>query len=292
MTPPKLKNILVMGATGDQGGAVIKYLSKQHGHIILGVSRDPFSEAAKRVEQTPGVMVVFGDAADARSLFLHGPVDGVFLMLHSATPDELAHTKSIADAAVKFGAKYIVYSGVDLSGVDRTGIDGFDIKRDAWDYIKTLPIPATYLGPAGFMETLTWPGFAAYTQDWDAAYVHKYVCTDDIGHVAADCLADPERYAGREIMLAGDAVSRGDVKAAVEERTGRPLASAGGIDHAFARHLFEQLHKHPFEADPGALRKEFPYLHDLRSWLQTVDKDKIAPAAAGAGAAAPAGAAK
>lgn len=51
------------------------------------------------------------------------PVDALFFMMHSQTPDELALTKTIIDAAAKHGVKYVVYSGVDLSGVPKTGID-------------------------------------------------------------------------------------------------------------------------------------------------------------------------
>lgn len=82
---------------------------------------------------------------------------------------------------------------------------------------------SSYLGPAGFLETLFWPTFPEGTQAWHPAYVHKYIATADIGHVAADFLADPERYAGRELMLAGDAVTAADVKNVWEETVGTEL---------------------------------------------------------------------
>lgn len=217
------------------------------------------------------MMVVFGDTADARSLFLHGPVDGVFLMLHSATEDELKHStcpggrqggsraqlrllptlQSSMVPSISCTLVSTYPASTRRASTGKCQLDAatarpradtrasFDLKRDAWEYIKTLPIASTYVGPAGFMETLLWPGFASYTAAWDPSYVHKYVCTDDIGHVAADCLADPDRFAGREIMLAGDALTGAQVAEVVKEVTGKDVGGTGEIDHAYAKHLFE-----------------------------------------------------
>lgn len=92
-----------------------------------------------------------------------------------------------------------------------------------WEHIKRLPVQSAYVAPAGFLETLFWPNFPQGTQDWDKGYVHKYVATDDIGHVAADFLAQPEKYAGREIMLAGDAVTRDEFRKVWKEVIGSDL---------------------------------------------------------------------
>lgn len=106
----------------------------------------------------------------------------------------------------------------------------FENKLRVWDHIKTLPVKSSYLGPAGFLETLFWPTFPEGTQTWQPDYVHKYIATEDIGHVAADFLADPERYAGRELMLAGDAVTAADVKRAWEEVVGIELKALEAAD--------------------------------------------------------------
>ncbi|RSH81331.1 uncharacterized protein EHS24_008774 [Apiotrichum porosum] len=259
----ELNTILVIGATGQQGSAVCKYLSSQtKTNKILAVSRDLSSAAATSLKAIPRIQMVTGDLNNPTSLFSsvaeHGDtIDGLFFMCHSSVKGELELSNAILSAAAVHGVKYVVYSGVDLSGTEKTGIDAFDVKRDVWAHLQTLPLKSTFLGPAGFLETLFWPGFPAQTQSWPKDYVHKYIATDDIGRVAALCFANPEKYASKKLMLAGDA------------EIGRLPAPEEDVN-PFVVHMFGQLQVHPFEANPTECRREFGGMIDLKTWLTEV----------------------
>lgn len=236
--------------------------------------------------------MVTGDLNNPTSLFSsvaeHGDtIDGLFFMCHSSVKGELELSNAILSAAAVHGVKYVVYSGVDLSGTEKTGIDAFDVKRDVWAHLQTLPLKSTFLGPAGFLETLFWPGFPAQTQSWPKDYVHKYIATDDIGRVAALCFANPEKYASKKLMLAGDAVTGQQFRAIWEQEIGRLPAPEEDVNpfvvHMFGvspalwtlwnecrLHCLQQLQVHPFEANPTECRREFGGMIDLKTWLTEV----------------------
>src|SRR5206468_1467099 len=63
---PMAKTILVTGATGQQGGSVLRALQKR-GFIVRALTRDPASPKAKALAEK-GVEVVAGDLTDRASL--------------------------------------------------------------------------------------------------------------------------------------------------------------------------------------------------------------------------------
>lgn len=58
MSEPKV--IVVFGATGQQGGSVSRALLKKGGYKVRGVTRNPDSDAAKKLKEI-GVDVVKAD---------------------------------------------------------------------------------------------------------------------------------------------------------------------------------------------------------------------------------------
>ncbi|KAK7887296.1 hypothetical protein LTR67_009716 [Exophiala xenobiotica] len=64
--------IAVLGATGVQGGAVVRYLSTQPEYEVRGLTRDPDGKAAKKLAQLPNVSMAkahFNDPMSLRKAF-------------------------------------------------------------------------------------------------------------------------------------------------------------------------------------------------------------------------------
>lgn len=83
------KVILVTGATGNQGGAVLEALIKQNNNdfVIIALTRDTNSPSAKRIaEKSKSVHVLQGDMDQANKVFTDAqrlagmPVWGVFMV--------------------------------------------------------------------------------------------------------------------------------------------------------------------------------------------------------------------
>ena len=147
------KTVLVTGASGRQGGAVIRHMLPK-GWKLRALTRNPTTAAARDLTRQ-GVEVVQGDLEDQVSLerAAHG-VYGMYSLQDFwavGAKREVQHGKNLADAAKKAGVKHFVYSSV--GGAERnSGIDHWESKWEIEKYIRNLGFPATMLRPVAFME--------------------------------------------------------------------------------------------------------------------------------------------
>jgi uncharacterized protein YbjT (DUF2867 family) len=101
------ENILVFGATGQQGGSVAKAL-RSHGWEVTALVRDPTSDKAKALADQ-GIEPVRGDLADIPSIeaamvgaygvFSVQPSSGQGAAYGVTDEDEIGYGKAIADIA-------------------------------------------------------------------------------------------------------------------------------------------------------------------------------------------------
>jgi uncharacterized protein YbjT (DUF2867 family) len=108
------QTILVAGATGRQGGAVVRHL-RDGGFAVRALTRDPESDKARALREG-GAEVARGDLNDAATL---GPaLEGVYGVFSMATPfeqgmdAEVRQGTTLGDAAQAAGVKHYVYSSV------------------------------------------------------------------------------------------------------------------------------------------------------------------------------------
>src|SRR5437868_33217 len=112
-------NVLVTGATGKQGGHLVRELLAR-GHTIRALTRRPESPAAAALADR-GIRIVKGDFEDQGSLerAVRG-VDTVFAMTTPLENGEKAEARAginIVRAASAAGVAHLVYSSV--AGADR-----------------------------------------------------------------------------------------------------------------------------------------------------------------------------
>ncbi|MCT9096274.1 NmrA/HSCARG family protein [Haloarchaeobius sp. HME9146] len=205
--------ILVSGATGTQGGAVIDHLSSgAYGDFDLyGLTRDATSERAQGLA-TRGVTVVEGDMCDAdRMTDLCTGMDGVFCVttfFEDGTDIETEQGTTLATCAADAGVSHFVYSSV--GGADReTGLAHFDSKYAVEQALADLDLTTTIVRPVFFMQNLTANLHDEITEGrlplpLDKGVALQLVDATDIGRAAAMAFADPDTFAGETIELAGD----------------------------------------------------------------------------------------
>ena len=165
------RSVLVTGATGQQGGAVVRALIAR-GHRVKAISRRPDSEGAKRLTAA-GVEVVAGDLDDAASVATAAEgVDTMFLMGNSYEAGTDAETRqgiAVANAAKAAGVGHLIYSSV-ADADKKTGIPHFDSKYLVEKHIAGLGIPYTISAPVAFMGQPTWlpPSPAGFEEGFSA----------------------------------------------------------------------------------------------------------------------------
>ncbi|WP_439659776.1 NmrA family NAD(P)-binding protein [Lentzea sp. HUAS TT2] len=192
----------VLGATGKQGGAVARHLAAA-GWEVRAVTRNP---------QVPGGTVADQDSPESLEQAFAG-ADAVF-SVQPAPHDprspqgyspavETRWGRNVADAALTAGVGHLVYASL-VEAVEETGVASFDSKWEVERHIATIGLPATVLRPTTFMDGLYAPGLPKLTHLLHPEVRHHLVAVDDIGAIAARVFADPGRFAGSSLTLAGD----------------------------------------------------------------------------------------
>ncbi|KZV88791.1 NmrA-domain-containing protein [Exidia glandulosa HHB12029] len=160
----------VFGATGLQGGSVVKQLLKDGVFKPRAVTRNPESDSAKALAKL-GADVVAGDLADFASVkkAIAGAevVFAVTIPSHGKGNRELEQGKFIMDAAKEAGVKYLVWSSIEsivgASGGKYQAI-ALDDKAELDDYLRSTGIPHSILLTGGFLENWTRPAFPDYAK--------------------------------------------------------------------------------------------------------------------------------
>lgn len=208
---------LVLGATGQQGGAVVNSLLNR-GMQVRALVRDSQSDAARTLAEK-GAELAVGDLCDKASLIsAMGGVSGVFAMTHfiEGPEVEMRQGKTVADAANELGVPHLVFSSVACADAG-TGIPHFESKWAVEQYIEQLGLPATVFRPAWFMDN-----FYTYFAPADNGSVVMplpggcsldLVAVQDIGEMVAEALINPESYIGVSLDLASESLT---LKEAIE----------------------------------------------------------------------------
>ena len=274
------RRIAVIGATGQQGGAVVDALLEE-GLGVRALVRDPGSSAAQALHAR-GVELVTGDFAAPASLdALLSDVDGVFAMSTPAdgTDVEVTAGKTIADAALRAGVPHLVFSTV--GGAEReTGIAHFESKRRVEEYIETLGLHATFLRPVFFMENLT--GFGASIENGEVVVrlplpdgiPLQMVAVRDIGRAAAAILKGGTAVEGESVEIGGDALTGTQIATAIGTHLTRPsryeaIPLAAVASFGDTADMFRWFSETPaYQADFAATKSLVPDVLDFAAWLK------------------------
>jgi NAD(P)H dehydrogenase (quinone) len=193
--------VLITGATGQVGRAVIARLANDRELDVVGSSRAP--ETADL--GVPMLRLDYSDFATIERV-LDG-VDRLFI-LTGYTVDMLKQSKALVDHARKAGVKHIVHLGA-------CGDDDTDVAHYGWHqfiecYIAASGIGYTHLRPEIFMQNLLGYGGVPVAQRGVIKHYvgdarMSWVDAEDIADVAAAVLRNPVHHAGKTYRLGYDA---------------------------------------------------------------------------------------
>ncbi|MEV0360145.1 NmrA family NAD(P)-binding protein [Nocardia sp. NPDC050697] len=287
------ESVLVVGATGQQGGATARGLLAA-GVPVRALVRDPSAPAARALAAT-GAALVTGDLDDPPSLAAAvAGVRAVFLVPPSVfgpggwdSAREAARGLAVVEAARRGGAEQIVFSGVARTpGHDSRDLDGKTAIEDA---VAGSGLRYTLLRPVRFMENYLLRGFVV---DGIVHGVNRHIfpadeplfmiALADIAEFAVRALTEPARFHGQALQLAGAAPPPRAAAAAITAAVGRPVryhelteAEADGIAPMIGDAWRAVRRTGGWRADLPALRALHPGLLDLESWLESGGADAI-----------------
>jgi uncharacterized protein YbjT (DUF2867 family) len=279
---------VVAGASGKQGGAVVKSLLER-GHQVRAITRNTDSPKARELENA-GVTLVRASLEDTAALTK--ALAGATSLFAMTTPFEegtQAETRQgiTAANAARAAGVHLVFTSVG-SANRQTGIPHFDSKHEVEEHIARIGVRATVLAPVYFMENIYFGkeqlAKGVYATPLPPTRQLAQVAIADIGAVAVRVLEEPDRFAGKRFDIASDELTGNDVVAILSRVTGRPftyfqvpldvIRQRMGEDGV---KMYEWFDRVGYTVDRAALRREFPDIafHDFESWAKAQDWDAL-----------------
>lgn len=306
-SPPR--KFLVCGATGQQGGAVVKALAAEHFSYpieILALTRNTNSAAAKNLASNPKVSLLAGDLNDVPAIFeTAGGKDSIYAVFLVTLPSmkklqegvvdkEVTQGCAMFDYALSNGVKHFVFSSVDRGGDVKswdtpTKIPHFITKHDIEQHIRDKSagqsdMTYTILRPVAFMDNYR-PNIIGriFAAAWAQMEPKKLqmVAARDIGIVAAKALKDPDSgdFKNTAIGLAGDDIAQSEGNQAMWDAKGRPMVQTYWFIASFLKWaigdvgiMFKWFEDEGYGADLQKCKRLNPDMMDFKTWLKEESK--------------------
>ncbi|RQR24607.1 NmrA/HSCARG family protein [Burkholderia sp. Bp9142] len=273
------KTVVVLGATGRQGGAVARVLAAEGQWQVRTISRNPDSEVARRLASS-GIDVVLGNMDDPTTLLAaFRDVYGVYSMqgTDQGMETEVKRGIAVANAALASGVEHFIYASV--GGADRgTGVLHFESKWRIEEHVRRIGLPATIIRPVFFMDNFIRLPMRLVLMALMRSYVPRakplqMIAVDDIGKWVARAFSNPEYFVGRVDEIAGDELTSGEIVAAFRDHgwyPGLPVPFPRGALRPLPTDvlkMFEWFAVEGYKADITALRELQPGMLRFTDWL-------------------------
>lgn len=245
------KIIAVAGATGAQGGGVIRAIlaDKTSGFTPRALTRDPKSDKAKALADL-GVEVVQADLHDAASVRrafdgAYGAYCVTFYWAHMSPETELKEARSMAEAAQAARLQHVIWSTLEDSRksvpltddrmptlMGKYKVPHFDVKGEADALFAASGVPVTYLIASFYWENFIYFGLNP-KKGPDGKIVLSLpmadrklsgIAAEDIGKVAYGIFKQgPAATAGKRIGIAGEHLTGAEIAAKMSKALGQPV---------------------------------------------------------------------
>jgi uncharacterized protein YbjT (DUF2867 family) len=288
--------ILVLGATGKQGGGTLKALLahpsfSSEKYTIYAATRKPDSPSAKRLAAlSPSVKPVVGDLRNPVAMFDQLPTKpwAVFAITYPGKTETTDGINTI-DAAIKAGVSHVVFSSVDRGeNSPATNVPHFITKHNIEEHLRQKASESngsfsyTIIRPPFFLDNLE-PGFfgKVFTTLWknhvDSNKAMTVVDTSDVGNYAAAAILeyDSDTYRNAEFNVAGDAVTFEQANTIFKEKVGHDIPTTYSIFPRLLMYFMpdmarmtEFFNKPGFAASPAESNK----LHHMATFKEWVDR--------------------
>lgn len=284
MASSERRIIVVTGATGRQGGAVARRLLRD-GWQVRALTRNPQSAQAQALVAL-GADVMQGDMdnpASLRSLFA-GTYGGYSVQTPyiEGVEAEVRQGKNVAEAAKAAGVQHLVYSSAGIGNI-KTGVPSWESKLQIEEHMETLGLPLTILRPMAFMEIMIDKQFFPALTTWQvmpalmgSSRKVGWLCTEDLGAIAAKVFAHPEQFIGQDISLVSDKQSIDECRTLYQAVMGKNPPRFPIPAWVFARFgfigrdlsaMWRWLRTATFDMDLEATRTIHPDALSVESWL-------------------------
>jgi uncharacterized protein YbjT (DUF2867 family) len=242
--------IAVVGATGAQGGGLVRAILSDPGNTFAAraITRKPESDKARALASL-GAEVVQGDADDAESVArAFAGAAGAFCVTnfweHFSPERELAQARTLAAAARRAGVGHVVWSTLEdtrrfvpLSDTRMPTLMGkykvphFDAKGEANAAFLEGGLPATCLNTSFYWDNFIYfgmgpkpgpDGVLAITLPLGDSKLPG-IAAEDIGNCALGLFRRGKEFVGRTVGIAGEHLTGAQMAASLGRALGRQV---------------------------------------------------------------------
>lgn len=264
--------VLVLGATGGQGGAVASALLSA-GRPVRALVRDPGSDRAGRLAAA-GTELATGDFTDPAALAAAmrgvGAAFALTTPFESGTPEsgtaaELEQGRAIIDAATGAELPFLLFSSV-AGALGHSGVPHFDSKAAVERALANSDLRYAVVAPTYFYDN----ALGGYEDLMDGVLTLplpsgrplQQLDRSDLGSFAELVLRDPDKFAGTRTELASDEPTPPEMCDALSAALGREVrfeeTSISAISNPDMAAMWEFLRTHGYEVDIDRLRRDHP----------------------------------
>ncbi|MDH4104918.1 MAG: NmrA/HSCARG family protein [Gammaproteobacteria bacterium] len=251
MNTSSRKIIAVVGATGAQGGGLVRSILADPGgeFAVRAITRDPGSPKARELAAA-GAEVVAADLSDRAAVArafagAYGAYCVTFFWNHFSPDQERAEAHAMADAAKQAGVQHVVWSTLEDTRrwvplddgrmptlMGNYKVPHFDVKGEADDYFRATGVPVTCLLTSFYWDNLIHFGMGPKAGP-DGKLVFALpmgdralpgIAAEDIGRCAHGVFKKGAALAGRTVGIAGEHLTGAQMAAGLTRALGREVA--------------------------------------------------------------------
>jgi uncharacterized protein YbjT (DUF2867 family) len=244
------KIIAVVGATGAQGGGLVRAIlnDKGGGFAARAITRDPTSDKAQVLARL-GAEVVAADVDDEASLKrafagAYGAYCVTFFWAHMSPERELAEATAMARAAKDAGLAHVIWSTLEDTRqwvplddermptlMGKYKVPHFDAKGEANHLFTDLGVPTTFLLTSFYWDNLIDFGMGPQRgPDGKLAFALPMadkklpgIVAEDIGKCAYGIFKKGSAMIGKTVGIAGEHPTGGEMAAALTKALGEEV---------------------------------------------------------------------
>jgi uncharacterized protein YbjT (DUF2867 family) len=244
------KIIAVVGATGAQGGGLVRAIQRDPagGFTARAVTRDPNSDKAKALASL-GAEVVAGDVDDVPSLErafagAYGAYCVTFYWAHMSPERELAQAKGMAAAAQNAALKHVIWSTLEDTRrlipltddrmptlMGKYKVPHYDAKGEANHYFTDAALPVTLLHTSFYWDNFINFGMGPKPGPDGALSITlpmadkklPGMAAEDIGRCAYGVFKRGSSLIGQSVGIVGEMLTGDQMAAGFSKVLGRPV---------------------------------------------------------------------
>jgi uncharacterized protein YbjT (DUF2867 family) len=247
---PEKKIIAVLGATGAQGGGLVRAIldDPDGGFTARALTRNINSPKAQELARR-GAEVVAVDVDDPASLKkafagAYGAYCVTFFWDHFSVEKEMAEVKSMAEAARAEGLKHVIWSTLEdtrkwvplddnrmptLQG--KYKVPHFDGKGESNHFFTDAGVPTTFLLTSFYWDNFIHFGMGPATgPDGKLAITLPMadkklpgIAAEDIGRCAYGIFKNGDKFIGQTVAISGENLTGAQIAAALSQVLGKDI---------------------------------------------------------------------